>query len=137
MVGREYEKQRLKDSLNSNYSELIALYGRRRIGKTFLIRNTLQEYIRFEVTGLYRGDRESQLAVFFKELQKLSKRFENQEVPNNWAEAFELLKTYISGLRGKKKKVIFIDEFPWMDTHKSGFLMQFGHFWNTYCEKTR
>jgi hypothetical protein len=58
-----------------------------------------------------------------------------EDRPESWKEAFELLKKYINGLRGKEKKVIFIDEMPWLDTHKSDFRMYFGHFWNTYCEK--
>jgi hypothetical protein len=58
-----------------------------------------------------------------------------EDRPQSWKDAFELLKKYINGLRGKEKKVIFIDEMPWLDTHKSDFRMYFGHFWNTYCEK--
>ena len=58
-----------------------------------------------------------------------------EDQPSDWKEAFELLKNYITGLRGVGKKVIFIDEMPWLDTHKSDFRMYFGHFWNTFCEK--
>lgn len=137
MIGREYEIKRLKDSLKSNSSELIAVYGRRRIGKTYLIRNTYENDIRFEVTGLYRGNKESQLGIFLLELKKCSKRFHNIQKLQSWEQAFEMLKMYINGLRGTKKKVIFIDEFPWLDSHKSGFLMYFGHFWNTFCEKRK
>ena len=135
MVGRNYEINRLKNSLKSADSELIAVYGRRRVGKTFLIRNIYQDYIKFEVSGLYEGTKEKQLEVFFDELKKASLRFSDTPCPATWKEAFDLLKTYINGLRGKEKKVIFIDEMPWLDTHKSDFRMYFGHFWNTYCEK--
>lgn len=135
MIGREYEIQRLEESLNSASSELIAVYGRRRIGKTYLIRRTYEKHIKFEATGLYGGNKESQLAVFLKELKNVSARFSEHDKLSNWDEAFEMLKSYIRSLRGGKKKVIFIDEFPWFDTHKSGFLMYFGHFWNTFCEK--
>jgi AAA+ ATPase superfamily predicted ATPase len=135
MVGRNYEINRLQNSLKSADSELIAVYGRRRVGKTFLIRNIYQDYIKFEVSGLYEGTKEKQLEVFFDELKKASLRFSDTPCPTTWKEAFDLLKTYINGLRGKEKKVIFIDEMPWLDTHKSDFRMYFGHFWNTYCEK--
>lgn len=135
MVGREYEIKRLKKSLLSDRSELIAVYGRRRIGKTFLIRNIYAEHVKFEMTGLYKGTTKEQLMVFLRELKRVSRRFSGREKIENWDEAFELLKVYINGLRGKNKKVIFIDEFPWFDTHKSGFLMYFTHFWNTFCEK--
>ncbi len=135
MVGREYEIKRLQDSLKSPNSELIAVYGRRRVGKTYLIRNEYKNQIKFEVTGLYGGSKENQLAIFFDELNKVSKKFNEHDCPINWNQAFELLKRYINGLRGTKKKVIFIDEMPWLDTHKSDFRMYFGHFWNTFCEK--
>jgi AAA+ ATPase superfamily predicted ATPase len=137
MIGREYEIGRLQESFRSNSSELIAVYGRRRVGKTYLIRNACKAHLKFEVTGLYGGNREQQLAVFYKQLQAVSSIFKKQKMPQNWEEAFELLKTYIKSLTGKKKKVIFIDEFPWFDTHKSDFLMYFGHFWNTFCEKRK
>ena len=132
MVGREYEIKRLQDSLKSPNSELIAVYGRRRVGKTYLIRNEYENHIKFEVTGLYGGSKENQLAIFFDELNKVSKKFTEYDRPTNWNQAFELLKRYINGLRGTKKKVIFIDEMPWLDTHKSDFRMYFGHFWNTH-----
>jgi AAA+ ATPase superfamily predicted ATPase len=135
MVGRNYEINRLLNSLKSNDSELIAVYGRRRVGKTFLIRNIYKEHIKFEVSGLYQGEKEQQLDIFFDELKKASLRFLEDDRPKSWKDAFELLKKYINGLRGKEKKVIFIDEMPWLDTHKSDFRMYFGHFWNTYCEK--
>ena len=135
MVGRENEIQRLNDSLKSSDSELIVVYGRRRVGKTYLIRTIYEKATKFEATALYRGTREDQLGVFLKELKKASKKFATIDKLTSWDEAFEHLKTYIKSLRGKQKKVIFIDEFPWFDTHKSGFLMHFGHFWNTFCEK--
>lgn len=135
MIGRNYEINRLLKSLESPASEMIAVYGRRRVGKTFLIRNIYKDHIKFEVSGLYEGTKEKQLEVFFDELKKASLRFTDKDSPSTWKEAFELLKKYINGLRGKEKKVIFIDEMPWLDTHKSDFRMYFGHFWNTYCEK--
>ena len=137
MVGRVTEINRLRDSFKTDFSELVAVYGRRRIGKTYLIRTVCSEYIRFEMTALYKGSTEQQLAVFFNQLTERSKRFIHEPIPSNWAQAFELLKKYLNGLKGKNKKVIFIDEFPWFDTHKSDFLKYFGHFWNSYCEKRK
>jgi AAA+ ATPase superfamily predicted ATPase len=137
MVGRNYEINRLLKSIQSNDSELIAVYGRRRVGKTFLIRNIYKDHIKFEVSGLFQGEKEQQLDIFFDELKKVSVRFVEEDRPKSWKEAFELLKKYINGLRGKEKKVIFIDEMPWLDSHKSDFRMYFGHFWNTFCEKRK
>ena len=135
MIGREYEIERLTESLKSNSSELIAVYGRRRVGKTYLIRNVFKKRISFEVTGLYGGKKENQLDIFFEELKKVSKKLKEQDKPSDWKEAFELLKKHITGLKNVEKKVIFIDEMPWLDTPKSDFRMYFGHFWNTFCEK--
>lgn len=137
MVGRKYEITRLKSSLKSSNSELIAIYGRRRVGKTFLIRNIYQKQIKFEFTGLYGGSTEKQLGEFFDELNLVTKKFKEEDRPRDWKAAFELLKKFINGLRSKEKKVIFIDEMPWLDTHKSDFRMYFSHFWNTYCEKRK
>jgi len=106
MIGREHEIRRLKESLETDVSELIAVYGRRRVGKTYLIRNTFARHIKFEVTGLYDGSKEKQLDAFFKELKQVSTKFSNSKKPTNWDEAFDLLKAYIKGIRGKKKKVI-------------------------------
>jgi AAA+ ATPase superfamily predicted ATPase len=135
MIGREYEIKRLEESLKSTNSELIAIYGRRRVGKTYLIRNIFEKHIKFEVTGLYGGNQEKQLDIFFDELKRNSNKIKEEEKPKDWKGAFELLKKYLNSHRSQSKKVIFIDEMPWMDTHKSDFRMYFGHFWNTYCEK--
>lgn len=77
MIGRKYEIKRLNESLKSTNSELIAVYGRRRVGKTFLIRNLFKNQIKFEFTGLYGGSTNKQLDLFFDELQKASKKFNN------------------------------------------------------------
>lgn len=135
MIGRKYEIERMIESLKSQNSELIAVYGRRRVGKTYLIRNVYDKHIKFEVTGLYGGNQEKQLAIFFDELKRISNKITEDDRPKDWKDAFELLKACINRLRSKSKKVIFIDEMPWLDTHKSDFRMYFGHFWNTYCEK--
>lgn len=130
LIGRAHEIGLLKDALHSNKSELVAIYGRRRIGKTFLIREYFNTRIVFEITGLYQGGMKDQLENFSKELAKKTKR---KLTPVNWLEAFALLEKYLSRFTSAKKKVIFIDEFPWMATAKSKFLMAFENFWNRYC----
>ena len=134
IVGRIAEQTALKETFENNKSELIALYGRRRIGKTFLIREFFKTSIVFEVTGLFDGNMNDQLDNFTKELKKRTKKFD-LDVPNSWLDAFTNLEAYIDSLKGEKKKVIFIDEFPWIATAKSKFLMAFENFWNTYCTK--
>lgn len=122
----------LESALDNDRSELIAVYGRRRVGKTFLIREFFKSEMVFEVSGLYQGSMKDQLGNFAKELLA---RTNNPKAPTpvNWSEAFTLLEAYLDRRRSAKKKVVFIDEFPWIATAKSKFLMAFEHFWNRYC----
>lgn len=134
IVGRIREKELLDDALNSNRSELIAVYGRRRIGKTYLIREYYANHIIFKVTGLSSTNREAQIKNFMLKLHEVTSDFKNEKLPLDWLDAFSYLKQYIAGIRvSKKKKVVFIDEFPWIDTQRSGFLPAFENFWNDYC----
>ncbi len=136
IIGRKNEVKLLQNALNSNKSELIAVYGRRRVGKTFLIRECYKQHLFFEVTGLFNGTMKDQLSNFSRELSKVKGRGQQEiSVPSGWLEAFSLLEQIIDKVRSKKKKVIFIDEFPWLATAKSRFLGAFENFWNHYCTK--
>ena len=135
IIGRERQIEQLLGALKSDKSELIAVYGRRRIGKTFLIRQAYAKDIIFEVSGIADGSFKEQLTNFYNEICKRSRKFGTKPTPLNWMQAFEMLGKYIDGLKGKNKKVIFMDEFPWMNTHKSKFVQLFAHFWNSYCTK--
>lgn len=136
IIGRKNEVKLLQNALNSNKSELIAVYGRRRVGKTFLIRECYKQHLFFEVTGLFNGTMKDQLSNFSRELSKVKgSRQQEIPVPSGWLEAFSLLEQAIDTLRSKKKKVIFIDEFPWLATAKSRFLGAFENFWNHYCTR--
>jgi AAA+ ATPase superfamily predicted ATPase len=133
IVGRAREKAKLEASLNSHRSELIAVYGRRRIGKTYLIREFFENQFIFRFEGLKEGYRDAQIKSFMLKLRDFTSDFEDEQ-PSDWLEAFFILKQYLKTIRqSKKKKVIFIDEFPWADTQRSGFLSAFEDFWNSYC----
>ena len=133
IVGRALEKRKLEEALLSHRSELIAVYGRRRIGKTYLIREFYAKHILFSFSGLRNGSRPDQIENFMLELNECTDRFQNEK-PKNWLQAFHILKQYLNGIRKtKRKKVVFIDEFPWIDSLHSGFLPAFENFWNTYC----
>ena len=134
IIGREKQIELLQNALISDKSELIAIYGRRRVGKTFLIRETYAKEIIFEISGIPDGSLNDQLINFYNEISKKSKKSFKKEPPTNWMEAFNMLSEYIDNLKSTKK-VVFIDEFPWMYTHKSKFVQMFGHFWNSYCAK--
>ena len=134
IIGRNLEQALLKEAIDNNKSELIALYGRRRIGKTYLIREYFKASLVFEMSGLFGGSLKDQLDTFSGELIKRSKKTEF-ETAKSWFQAFMMLESYLDKFKSGSKKVIFIDEFPWIATPKSKFLMAFENFWNTYCTK--
>ena len=133
LIARKKERQQLDRLLRSLSAEFLAIYGRRRVGKTFLIREHFKKEICFELTGLQKGKLKEQLGYFHEELERRSKA--EQDVPQSWPEAFKQLRNYLEKLRGKKKRVIFLDEIPWLDSHRSGFKNALDHFWNTFLSR--
>jgi hypothetical protein len=133
LIGREAEQQILRMALQSSGTELIAVIGRRRVGKTFLIRNVYKKQLIFEFSGVHSGNQRSQLQNFAIAFKSYSKGNRSEKIPENWIDAFELLKRYITTKRTSGKKVVFLDEFPWIETPRSGFLPAFEHFWNSWA----
>jgi uncharacterized protein len=132
IIGRINEKNILLDALSSTQSEMIAVYGRRRVGKTFLIESVFADKICFSISGIHKGSMKDQLNEFSKIL--FPKKKERQVIAN-WFDAFDLLEAHVAAIKGKHKKIIFIDELPWLDTPKSKFIAAFEHFWNTWAAK--
>lgn len=130
LIGRSHESAILRSALRSNRPELVVLLGRRRVGKTFLARNVLKGHVCFEISGMHRATLKEQLRNFHL---VLSAHRKNIPEPTHWLQAFQQLATYITSLRGKQKKVIFIDEFPWLDGRRSRFLPAFSNFWNAFA----
>ena len=130
IIGREKEQDVLKNCFESEKAELIAVYGRRRVGKTFLVKNFFREKFDFYITGIYQGSKKEQLQFFNRQLCAYS----GMPYPyvDNWFDAFEQLKHYISGLK-KNRVVIFIDELPWLDTPRSRFTKALELFWNSWA----
>jgi uncharacterized protein len=135
ITGRNTEQKILADRLVTREAELIAIYGRRRVGKTYLVRTFCQKNIVFEFTGIHEASMKTQLENFSQALQQAVKSPVPAAIPNNWLQAFSMLDNYIVTLPADKPAVIFFDEFPWIDTHKSGFLQAFDHWWNAYASK--
>lgn len=135
LVGRLQEKKSLENALASPAGELIAVYGRRRIGKTFLIRSVYEKRIAFEFTGVHNARMQEQLESFGFALKKAMGSPVDLEVPASWTTAFRSLENFLTPLVQKQKKVIFFDEFPWIHTPKSNFLRAFEHFWNSWASK--
>jgi AAA+ ATPase superfamily predicted ATPase len=135
LIGRKEEKKILEKALASDEAELIAVFGRRRVGKTFLIREFFNSKIILEFSGVHNATLKEQLGNFRNKLAEVMKQERLPEVPPGWTEAFEMLKKYSEPLLKKGKCVIFLDEFPWLNTPKSGFLSAFEYFWNSWGTK--
>ncbi|QEC78726.1 AAA family ATPase [Mucilaginibacter ginsenosidivorax] len=135
IIGRVTEKQLLEQTLKADEAELIAMYGRRRVGKTYLIRKTFQKQLIFEFSGIHNAPLKEQLTNFRNTIAPLLKLSIPLPVPLNWTEAFLILKNYAEPLLKKNKCVIFLDEFPWLSSPKSGFLSAFEFFWNSWGTK--
>ncbi len=136
MIGRIKEIEILDKAYTSKKPELIAVIGRRRVGKTYLIRSFFEGKIDFEIVGLKDGKKQQQLRNFAYSLKEV-KKYAELEVPIDWLEAFYFLKEYLQSLgEPKRKKMVFIDELPWMATAKSDFLTGFGYFWNSFASKS-
>lgn len=127
LIGRKKEQKLLKSLLKSDKSEFVAVYGRRRVGKTYLVRETFNYNFAFQHTGTQNGSRNVQIDAFAKSLRNAG--MVDVPVINDWYDAFFVLGNFLSSLPDGKK-VVFIDELPWMDTPKSDFVAAFEHFWN-------
>ncbi len=130
IIGREKERNILKEAYNSEYSEFVAVYGRRRIGKTFLVREAFDYNFTFQHTGVYKAPLKKQLRNF-RDALKMS-GMKKVRIPSDWTDAFFLLAQFIKE-SPEGKKVIFIDEIPWLDTPRSGFLSALEYFWNSFA----
>ncbi len=131
LSGRYNEIELLESIFNSGKSEFVALYGRRRIGKTFLIRSVFKKRFSFQVTGVANATLNQQLVNFHNQLLKCEPATESP-IPKNWMEAFNLLSIYLEKSK-VKRKVIFIDELPWFDTPNSKFIQALEYFWNSWA----
>ena len=137
MIGRKKEIAVLANAYESQKPELIAVFGRRRVGKTYLIGSFFKGKIDFELTGLKDGTKEQQLRNFSYSLKDAKKTDELPPPPIDWLEAFHQLKTHLESIGdSERRKVVFIDEVPWIATGKSDFLTGFSYFWNSYAAKT-
>jgi AAA+ ATPase superfamily predicted ATPase len=134
-VGRAREKRIFEAALTSNEPEMVAITGRRRVGKTFLIRSVLKDKIDFEITGMHNGSLKEQLQNFSEQLTQFSASRVPLAVPTNWLAAFHQLSIFLEEKKTKRKKVVFIDELPWIATHKSGFMGALEYFWNSWASK--
>jgi hypothetical protein len=130
IIGRIEEQERLKNLYDSGNAEFVAIYGRRRVGKTFLVRQMFDKEILFDLTGLAKGNTREQLKNFNTSLRRASNS--KIKIADTWLNAFDQLRDCVEK-SNKKRKILFIDEIPWLDTPRSGFLTALEHFWNGWA----
>lgn len=130
LIGRRKERETLLSAMREEDSMFIAVYGRRRVGKTYLIRETFEGRFTFYHTGLAKSPMKSQLAAWRLSLREYG--LSKATTPKTWLDAFDLLKDIIRQ-SNELKKIIFIDEMPWMDTQRSGFVQALENFWNGWA----
>lgn len=132
IIGRELELEHLKMLRGVQKPAFLAVYGRRRVGKTFLIREAFNSDFAFYVTGMANASFRQQLTNFNIALNKYSPDDQKIEPADNWLESFVQLEQLLERNKSRKK-VVFIDELPWFDTARSGFISALEHFWNTWA----
>ena len=130
IIGRKKELEALNRLYNSSQSEFIAVYGRRRVGKTFLIRQFFKNKFTFQLSGLANAKTKEQLINFNLTIKRESKK--NLPIAKTWLEAFDQLISLIEQ-SNDERKVIFLDELPWLDTPRSQFIQALEHFWNGWA----
>ena len=137
MVGREKEIRELNNLYNSGKPELVVIYGRRRVGKTYLVDEVFRNRITFSHAGMSpiegeeAGSLRRQLDHFLLSLQ--IQGMGRVAKPKSWLEAFNLLEKYLQEIDNGSRQVVFLDELPWMDTPRSGFITAFEAFWNSWA----
>ena len=136
MIGREKEVKELNKLYDRNRAELVAVYGRRRVGKTYLIDETFAGRITFRHAGLSPADEDAkgllraQLDHFYNSLILFG--MEKSKKPDNWLDAFLLLEQFLQKKDDGSRQLVFLDELPWLDTPRSGFIRAFEGFWNNW-----
>jgi uncharacterized protein len=133
IIGRSVEKAKLDQCVSESRSHFMVVYGRRRVGKTFLIKEHFNNNFTFYCTGLLKGKKAQQLNNFGVAMNEQLPHYNPNVKLNNWFEAFSELINALSKIKGKQKKIIFIDELPWMDTQGSDLLLGVEYFWNSWA----
>lgn len=139
MVGRKHETEELERLYASGRAELVAVYGRRRVGKTYLIDEVFKDRLAFRHTGLSPVEAEgkaggilkAQLQHFYYSLQMQG--MPKSHRPENWLEAFFMLEQHLRSMDNGERQVVFLDELPWLDTPNSKFITAFEGFWNSWA----
>lgn len=131
VIGRKNEIKEFDNIMNSDKPEFVVVYGRRRVGKTYLVNQYFSDKFTFKLTGLAKKGKEEQLLNFTQALNRQGSF--TYKVPGTWMEAFENLRHFLENSKTKKRRVVFIDELPFMDTPRSNMITALEHFWNDWA----
>ena len=132
IVGRNKELALLERYAQSNRSEFIAVYGRRRVGKTYLVNHAFANRFTFAMTGILDGTRRDQLMAFADAMEMFGNELATP--PDNWMKAFSMLRKFLQPkVETGETCIVFLDEIPCLDTHNSGFVKALGYFWNSWA----
>ena len=132
LIGRKSEQEKLARMYKSPKSEFVILYGRRRVGKTYLVHRFFEDKFTFRITAQAKIGTKKQLANFFTGMVKAYPQSDFKDMPQNWFEAFQILSDLLEKHQSKRK-VVFLDEMPWFDTKGSDFLSALEYFWNSWA----
>ena len=135
IVGRKNEISEMKSMLNDKKAHMLAVIGRRRVGKTFLVRQVYEKEKAFELTGLNGADLHKQLTNFTLQMNHYFKTKEPFQKQDNWLLAFNQLSIALENKNSKYKPVIFFDELPWIAGKRSGFTEALAHWWNNWASQ--
>ena len=130
MIGRKKEIKMLRNAAESKCSEFVAVYGRRRVGKTFLVRETFNSNFTFQHSGVANSGTKIQLERFRRSL--IESGHVRCPALKTWFQAFDELKTVVAS-SSMGKKVLFIDEMPWMDKPNANFIPALEYFWKAWA----
>ena len=132
IIARDKEISRLEELYNSKRPEFVIVYGRRRIGKTFLVNQVFEKRFTFSFVGAKKESQKVQLKRFATQLQRYGSSTFTPAL-ETWEDAFDELRRLIESKPKKQRKVIFLDEMPWIDTPRSRFLSALEYFWNAWA----
>lgn len=136
IIGRKKEKEELQKILESEKPAFLAIYGRRRIGKTYLIRNFFKNKgLFFHLTGIQDGSLDIQLKNFAIEYADRFEKGKERKRAEDWFDAFQMLRKEVENLSDKTKIILFFDELPWLATPRSNFMQALEHLWNRYLSE--
>ena len=132
-IGRVKEQAILREALESGEAEMVAIIGRRRVGKTALVKHVYANQLDFEATGVQKSPLSEQLQNFTLRLNETFHEGNPVLKPTNWLDAFHQLGAALDRKKKAERMVVFLDELPWFDSHKSGFLRGLSYFWNSWA----